>query len=322
MEKLPALGTAIHQVVQPTFQIYAPLLLKQEHKIKSTTCSTYTYGPHPRQQLDVYTPSASAKPLSENSKSVLIFLYGGGFVRGDKSSKDLLNGLVYANLGHYFAESLGCEVVIPDYRLISHGASYPSGGEDLRLAVDWVVDHIGSQSKLHLDLFLMGDSAGGVHVATFLLDWKFASTRRRILTGESGAAKLKAAVLLSVPLHFGQANPDRNEVLSAYFKDKIEERCPLGLLKAAKQNGSFDELRQVSFLILTGSLDPEDEILLPNQDFISEWSRDGANPSNLTVQEMQGHNHISPVLAVSTGKAVEEAWATSLLLFLSASSSK
>ena len=313
MEKLPAFGKAIHQIVQPTFQTYAPLLIKQGDQIRSTSCETHTYGTHPRQQLDVYNPSS---PASEHSNSVLIFLYGGGFVRGDKSSKDMLNGLVYTNLGHYFAENLGCKVVIVDYRLISHGAVYPSGGEDLSLAVDWVVQNLAAKSSEPMDLYLMGNSAGGVHLATYLLAPEFASSRRQIFTDESGAAKLKAAVLLSVPLHFGQANPDRSEVLSAYFGTSIEERCPLGLLKGSKQDGSFDELKETSLLALTGSLDPEDEILTPNQDFVSEWSA-----SNLTVQVMEGHNHISPVLAVGTAIPEEEAWARQLLDFLQAATS-
>lgn len=321
MEKLPAFGKAINQIVQPTFQSYAPLLFKQHDQIKSTSCNTYTYGPHPRQQLDVYTPSTAVRPISEHSKSVLIFLYGGGFVRGDKSNKDMLNGLVYTNLGHYFAENLGCAVVIVDYRLISHGAAFPSGGEDLSLAIDWVVQHFAAKSTEPLDLYLMGNSAGGVHLATYLLAPDFASSRRRIITDSSGVAKLQAAVLLSVPLHFGQANPDRSEVLSTYFGTTIEEHCPLGLLKAAKQDGSFDELEQVQTLVLTGSLDPEDEVVTPNQDFISEWSDAGTGSSSLTVQIMEGHNHISPVLAVGTGVPAEEAWGRQVVDFLLATSS-
>ncbi|KAK4947784.1 hypothetical protein LTR10_013292 [Elasticomyces elasticus] len=314
MEHLAPFGTAIQDVILPTFKVYAPLLLKQADKIRATHRETFAYGQNPRQKLDVYTPSAGVKPVTGNP-SVLIFLYGGGLVRGDKINANYLDGLVYANLGHYFAESLGFEVVIVDYRLIMHDAKFPSGGEDLKLAVDWVQDHFPKP----LDIYIMGNSAGGVHLATYLLTPDFATSRQQISNGTS-AGRLKGVIFLSVPFHFERAQADRSETLRAYFGDDVHARCPLGLLEASKHNRSISELQQVPVMVLNGTLDPEDEILLPRDDFVREWKASEAVASNLTVQLMEGHNHISPVLGVGTAVPTEEAWARQVTDFIIASS--
>ncbi|KAI1613938.1 Alpha/Beta hydrolase protein [Exophiala viscosa] len=314
MEHLAPLGTAIQDIVLPTHKIYAPLLLKQADKIRSTRRETFAYGQHPRQKLDVYTPSAGVKSVTGKS-SVFIFLYGGGLVRGEKINTNYLDGLVYANLGHYFAENLGFEVVIIDYRLITHGAKFPSGGEDLKLAIDWVLGHFPKP----LDIYMMGNSAGGVHLSTYLFAPDFATSRRQILSASS-AGVLKGVILLSVPFHFEQAHADRRETLRAYFGDNVRVRCPLGLLEASKQDRSISELQQVPVMVSNGTLDPEDEILVPRGDFIKEWKASGAVTPKLTVQMMEGHNHLSPVLAVGTAVPAEEAWARQAIDFIIASS--
>ncbi len=312
MDHLPSFGKAISQVMLPTFKAYAPLLSQHAGSIKSTRRETFSYGPHPRQQLDVYTPSSSppaSSPSGEggggggrsittaNPNSVFIFLYGGGFVNGAKIlpnyPKEGQESLVYANLGHFFAENLALKTVIVDYRLISHGAKFPSGGHDLELAIDWVVDNLdlnhdrnhnhnhnhnsNSPREQHehapLDLYVMGNSAGGVHLATYLLAPDFAESRRRLLkpsltpalaptlgassrsnTGSSSGtraadgkpntstnASLKGVIFLSVPFHFDRALPERKNTLATYYgdhDDAVSTRSPLGLLRAAKRSKS------------------------------------------------------------------------------------
>ena len=322
MEQLPALGTAISEVIQPTFQAYAPLLLKQASQIRSTVCNTYAYGPHERQKLDVYTPSARAKQITDNENSVFIFLYGGGFVRGDRSLKFFHDGLVYANLGHYFAENTGFEIVIVDYRLLSHGAKFPSGGEDISLAIDWILQRSAADPHKPLDIYMMGNSAGGVHLSTYLLAPDFAAHRRQIISEGSSNAQLKAVILLSVPLHFEQGHESRGDILQAYFGSHIQKDCPLGLLKAARQDGSIIQLRQLYVLVLQGELDPEDEVLVPTAEFVTEWRGEELIKRNLTLQTMNGHNHASPVLAVGTSVPAEEAWAQQVIKFIAQSSEK
>ena len=164
--QLPALGKAIGEVVMPTFKVYASLLIANESAIISTKRTTHQYGKHDRQQLDVYYPS---KPHTRNGRRpVLTFLYGGGLINGAKQIPGLANGTVHANVGHFFAEKFGFTTVIVDYRLMSHGAKFPSGGEDLSLAVDWICENKPGDGEEPIDLFLMGNSAGGVHTSQFL----------------------------------------------------------------------------------------------------------------------------------------------------------
>lgn len=275
MEGLKALGTDIGTIVLPTYKAYAPLLLKNADKIRSTARQTYAYGPHPRQNLDVYTPSAKAtKETLKNS--VLVFFYGGGLVRGEKVNPAFAGGLVYSNLGHFFTEKVGVPVIIVDYRLLSHGAVFPSGGEDVALAIDWIGRHFhgNSPDEEGLDLFLMGNSAGGIHVSTFLLAPEFATQRHRITdsSAETGT-RLRGAILLSVPFHFDQADASRQEVLTTYFKGDHPSLSPFGLLKSAIRNDTIEDLVDLPILSITGSLDPESEILVPNEDFCREWRK-------------------------------------------------
>ncbi|KAK7892775.1 hypothetical protein LTR67_007012 [Exophiala xenobiotica] len=343
MDQLPPFGKAISQVILPTFKAYAPLLRQNSETIKSTRRETFPYGPHPRQQLDVYTPSrpslsspspspslsspsspptsgtADSKtplPVTHNPNSVFIFLYGGGFVNGAKILPNYPEpgpgqGLVYANLGHFFAENLGIKTVIIDYRLISHGAKFPSGGQDLELAIEWVVDNLNSNSNSPtanddddeehappppLDLYIMGNSAGGVHLATYLLAADFSQSRRRLLSSSIRAAddnssadlqskahhaRLRGVIFLSVPFHFDHALPERKSTLAAYYgddhDDDVRSKAPLGLLRASRESDGSRSikplLQDVSVLVLKGSLDPEDEILGPTADFVDEWLR-------------------------------------------------
>ncbi|KAJ9608057.1 hypothetical protein H2200_007045 [Cladophialophora chaetospira] len=308
MQSLPKFGTSIGEVVFPTYQVYTPLLQKQAEVIKSTKRQTFTYGSHPRQQLDLYTPSNSEK----GQDKLLIFLYGGGLVRGDKISPVVPQELVYANLGHFFAERVGCKVIIPDYRLISHEAKFPSGGEDLALVVQWAKENIKQDSKDPLDLYIMGNSAGGIHSATYLFASQFSESRRGILGSGAAELRLKGVILLAVPFHFDQAVAERAETLSSYYGTEVQQHSPLGLLRSSKEDGSVDGFKEVQFLVITASLDPKAEILVPNDDFVKEWPLG----SNLAKLEIEGHNHISPVLSLGTGVEEEERWGQQVVDFI------
>jgi hypothetical protein len=192
-------------------------------------------------------------------------------------------------------------------------ARFPSGGEDVALAVDWINSNLkelgGYESKR--DLFIMGNSAGGVHLSTYLFGPGFAESKKQILGQDVGCSvQLRAAVFLGVPFHFRGADKSREDVLNTYYGDRRAEDCPLGLLKSfTERNSVSDSLPGVKFLVLTSKLDPEDEILRSSQDFVDAWN---ANPSSATstllAASVGDHNHISPVLGLGTGIPREEAW--------------
>jgi acetyl esterase/lipase len=115
------------------------------------------YGPHERHRLDVFAP-AGARDLP-----VVVFVHGGGFVAGDKSTP----GTPYHdNVGLWAARS-GMVGVTMNYRLAPEHR-WPSGADDVGAAVAWlaanVADHGGDPSRI----VLMGSSAGATHVAGYV----------------------------------------------------------------------------------------------------------------------------------------------------------
>ncbi|GAB7346322.1 hypothetical protein MBLNU457_5040t1 [Dothideomycetes sp. NU457] len=307
MDKLPPLGTNIGQIVGPTFGIYANLLKANASTIKSTKYEEFSYGPHDRQQLDVYYPSSPNK--TNGRRPVLIFCYGGGLVRGNKTLKGLADDTAHANIGSFFAQKYGYTIIIPDYRLVgSHDAKFPSGGEDVALVLEWICKNGVGQGSEAIDLFLMGNSAGGVHQSTFLFHPSFASTREKVTGGST--VRLLGNILLSVPFDFKDTDPSRLDVLNTYYDDYNTE-CPLGLLEsAAQQHSDSNFLPDMRLFTLNGELDPEDEIMQPRERFLTAWSKieNAELRDAMTEGMMKGHNHISPCVSLGTAIEKEEAW--------------
>ncbi|MDO6414147.1 alpha/beta hydrolase [Sphingomonas sp. BIUV-7] len=131
------------------------------------------YGDHSRQRLDLYAPVSRDGPVP-----VLLWVHGGGFLRGEKSSVD---HPFNAHAARWAARN-GMLGAVMNYRLApDHG--WPAGGEDVGLAVDWLRENGAAHGGDRARIVAMGTSAGAVHVATHL--------RLREETG------LAAAVLLS-----------------------------------------------------------------------------------------------------------------------------
>ncbi|KAI1403275.1 alpha/beta-hydrolase [Hypoxylon fuscum] len=316
MDKLRPLGRSIDDVLLPTFAAYAQFILAKEKDIRSTRRETHKYGFAPRHQLDVYYPDK--EPTAPfRAKPVLVFLYGGGFVGGDKVNEGFAHSLVFGNIGHYFASHFGFTVVIPDYRLLSHGAKYPSGGEDVKLVVDWIKTSLAQQQGYEsIDLFLLGNSAGGIHASTYLLAPEFKESREAVVAEERKGAGvlLRGAILLGVPFHWGTED---NVILRAYLgEDTIFENSSLGILLNEKKKGPEPTLPGVKISILVSELDP-DLIYDSAKDFRKEWKS-----ADITYDVLEGHNHISPQLGLSTGIEKEEAWGVQVAEFCKSGATK
>ncbi|KAF7856943.1 hypothetical protein EAF04_009703 [Stromatinia cepivora] len=298
-------GTSIMEIVLPTIKIMAPHLQKNKNSILSVPRSTHSYGSHPRQTLDLY-PSSN----SPSSSPILIFLYGGGLTRGDKIlGIPFLDNLVYHNLGAFFSKR-GITAIIPDYRRVDsetggEGAIYPTGGEDISTVLQWLsktdlLDGKGNKK----DVYLMGNSAGGLHIATYLLEPRFLE-ERKTWQGDSNVS-LKGAVEVGVPYNFDEAWVDRKEMLDRYYgsDENVKTKCPYGLLKAVGESKkSKEELGIPKLLVMNSEWDPVDEILKPNDAFVKlaeeVWGE------KIEVIKIQGHNHISPPMALSSGEGEE-----------------
>ena len=299
MDQIAAFGTAIPDVLMKTIKTYGELLAVNAGAILSTPRETHSYGSDPRQMLDVYSPNSTT---TDKAPPILMFFYGGGLERGDRVLPES-HGMVYTNLGYFFSQKLNLLTVIVDYRRMREGARFPSGGEDVAAAVEWIKNKYAEKDGAQ-DLFLMGNSAGGLHLATFMLDPRFAALRASVSPDCGGGVSLRGCILLAVPFDFREAADARAATLKAYYGERIRQDCPLGLLQSFKpQTQSVPKT-----LILWGTLDPEDEIVKPNLNFIQEWKGRGDLDAELTHLVLKGHNHISPPLGLGTGLQREEEW--------------
>ena len=108
-----AVGTQILAVRSDTFKIFTPGLLENAERIQSIPPVTETYGSHARHKVDIY----QSHEHNIGNEPILIFLYAGGLTRGNRTLDVVPKGLVYNNLGTYFA-SRGITTLIPDYRRV------------------------------------------------------------------------------------------------------------------------------------------------------------------------------------------------------------
>jgi acetyl esterase/lipase len=111
-----------------------------------------TYGPMPREKLDVYQPN-NAKP----GKSIVIFFYGGYWQFGKKEN--------YRFVGQALT-SEGFIAVLPDYRLYPT-VTFPAFLQDGALAVKWAHDNAQRLGGDPNHIYLMGHSAGA-YIAVML----------------------------------------------------------------------------------------------------------------------------------------------------------
>jgi acetyl esterase/lipase len=153
--RLAAIGRVIE--VTQTNAIYAPLHPAEPYAGVSVTRDV-AYGPHARNRLDIFAPDKR-----DGARPVLMFVHGGGYVRGDKHNP---GGPFFDNIA-LWAVRHGMIGVTINYRLAPQ-ATWPSGAQDVAAALAWlranVAGHGGDASRI----FALGSSAGANHVATYL----------------------------------------------------------------------------------------------------------------------------------------------------------
>lgn len=117
------------------------------------------YGSHERNRLDLYTPASGFEP----SRPVLIYVHGGGFVAGDKQ---IPGTPFFDNIGQWAVRN-GCNAVNITYRLAPQ-SQWPSGIEDLHQVIRFIQEQ-GAKHGLGANrIFLMGQSAGASHAASYV----------------------------------------------------------------------------------------------------------------------------------------------------------
>lgn len=117
-----------------------------------------SYGPAPRQQLDIYLPLAAGR-----ERPVVLFFYGGSWQSGRRQDYRFVGQALSAR---------GLVTVIPDYRLYPE-VRFPDFIADGAAALAWVKAHIDALGGNPAQLFVMGHSAGAYIAAMLALDAKY-----------------------------------------------------------------------------------------------------------------------------------------------------
>jgi acetyl esterase/lipase len=241
---------ALFDTQQSAFQAAVPV-----------TQGDIAYGPHERHRLDLYAPLDATGPLP-----VLVFVHGGGFLKGDKGGTD---GWPNANVGRMAAQA-GFVGVVINYRLAPDHI-WPAGSEDLAAVVNWLKAHVAQYGGDPDRIVLAGTSAGAVHVAGYL---KLA-----------GDADICGAVLLSGL--YGYTPLDDRDTLYYGEAALYPDRMPMEAVAATR----------LPLFVACAEFDPprfQAEFLGLMQDRLA---RHGAMP-RATI--MTGHNHYTMPMHLGT----------------------
>ncbi|HEU4626293.1 MAG TPA: alpha/beta hydrolase [Steroidobacteraceae bacterium] len=223
------------------------------------------YGPAERNRLDIFEPGKrGAAPLP-----VLVFVHGGGFVMGDKTAP---GSPMYDNVGLWAVRN-GFIGVNMTYRLAPE-AQWPAGSDDVSATVSWVRENIGAHGGDPTKIFVMGQSAGAVHVAGYIAR----------LRGTPPAGALLISGL------YDTDTMSRDERFHAYF----------GSDEAKLEHTSF--LRElagtdVPLFVVVAELDPYD---FQNQFVTLLEARVRRRLPPPRFVQLEGHNHFTTVWCMNT----------------------
>ena len=279
-DKLRAIGNAITpESISGTAALVAPL----HARIDNTSVKVsrdLRYGPADRNRLDVFEPATAGA----GRLPVLVFVHGGGFVMGDKTAP---NSPFYDNVGNWAARN-GMVGVNITYRLAPQH-TWPSGSDDVALAVKWVRENIAAHGGDISRIYVMGQSAGAVHVAGYIAR-EFGNPGGR---APSEGWKPAGALLIS-----GMYDTDtmhREERFRAYFGDddaKLENASFVGALAGAS----------VPLFVVLAEFDPPDFV----RQFVVllETHVRRQVPMPRFVQLM-AHNHFTTTWMMNTGTSAD-----------------
>jgi len=255
-EQIRAMGNGLNPaIIQGTEMLYGPLLA-QAPKYGVKVTKDQKYGPHERHRLDVYEPEK--KPA--NPVPILVFLHGGGFVRGDKSGS--------ANIGYYFARH-GILAITMNYRFAPE-IQWPEGAEDIGGVLKWIHQNGEKYGGDKKRIFLMGASAGAAHVATYV----FFEDLQLENDGVAGS------ILFSLPT--ADTSRLKNRDMNYYGKDKSKH-------PSMSVINNIDG-RKIPVFVVVAELDMP-SIHYQNHALTNAlYKRDKAMP---IIKLLIGHNHIS-----------------------------
>jgi acetyl esterase/lipase len=224
------------------------------------------YGPDPRQALDLVSPrEPDGKP-----RPVLIFVHGGGFVRGDRVTISPF----YSNIMTWAVKN-GFLGVNMTYRLAPKDP-WPAGRDDVARAVDFVRRNISKHDGDPQRIWLMGHSAGAMHVASYSA-WM----------AERGDKPIAGAIMVSAFYEFLTQNASAAE--KAYLGEDPANYAAASTIRSLPKAG-------FPLMIAYAELDPQ-LFVTQAQQMNKVLCDAGKCPHFVPLKD---HNHISEAYAIGT----------------------
>ncbi|CZR58654.1 uncharacterized protein PAC_08546 [Phialocephala subalpina] len=273
--------------------LYEPLhaLRAEDFKKSVKVEKSLKYGPSDRHRIDLYYPTTASTSLLP----VVVFFHGGGFIAGDNDITASMHGHIgrpslsspqsnaLISTGNYFASN-GCICALATYRVIPE-AKYPSGAEDVSLALKWVKESVETQGGNPSEITAVGQSAGAAHVASAIFTGKLKSME----------VTLHGAILLSAPLLYDLRQERRKKNMIAYHGTDSEEEILAKTGVATFRTANTEDVSSSNILLMLGEFDPN-EIVDGNLMFVEEYRKKFRKLPCLEV--IKGHNHISYFLGI------------------------
>jgi acetyl esterase len=287
-QRIRALGPVLD--LQFAQAMYKPLL-ENQRRDGVDVLRDIAYGTDARHRLDIYRPQRG-----RSAAPVMVFMPGGGFIRGDKSERE--------NVGQYFARA-GLVVAVANYRL-APAHVWPAGAEDVIAVYRWIQDNAAQHGIDPKRIVLAGESAGAAHVAAAAFVRRFHPAGGLSIAGTVLISGVYNPVLEKLAREqFGVATPDpRNE---AYFGSNFDS------YRSKSTIASIDAPPSAPLLITYAELDLLQMQVQACELFARLVTDHGCKPQ---LRVIRGHNHITQTYAVNTG---DESLSAPVLEFLRAS---
>jgi len=248
-----------------TREIYAPIVARPAPA--SIAGRDLQYGPDPKQRLDLF--------VTPRSRATVLFVHGGGFIMGDKGDAQ---APFYNNVAAW-ALTQGYSAVTFTYRL-APAHPWPSGPLDLASALDWLADELPRHDVDPQSLVLVGQSAGGAHVAAYLANQGLAPDRPPGIAG---------AVMVSGIYDVAAIVPASDKEI-AYFGDDRS-------VYAARSTIPGLARTQVPLMFTVSELDPP---LFQRQAAAAIAACVEARSRWPAFAWLRGHNHLSSVMQLGS----------------------
>ncbi len=222
-----------------------------------------TYGPDPRQTLDIYAPSNARGPLP-----ILLFVYGGSWKDGNRGG--------YEFAGRAFAAH-GYLTLVMDYRLMPEHR-FPAFVQDVALAIAWAEKNGQRFAGDPQRIYAVGHSAGAYNLTLAILD------RRYLGAANADATKIRGVATMAGPFNFLPL--DTNTTIETFGQEPD---------LAVTQPITYVRGDVPPFLLMTGT---DDQTVKPkNSQSLDRKLREAGAVSEL--REYQGVGHVGILMALA-----------------------